>query len=157
MEYHLEWCVLLTKSRPCSSSADKTNITHFLFLHMKLTEGVFVESCIFTLSEQSFKSKVLHNLVLTRLIACSTISSNLAQCVFSCPPAEGWASWGRWSVCSQECGGGVQVRNRVCQPEGNVCNGTVEEGRACNPQACIGKPSCHLVIEFGALSCTWPR
>uniref|UniRef100_A0A7N6AAT8 Adhesion G protein-coupled receptor B1b n=1 Tax=Anabas testudineus TaxID=64144 RepID=A0A7N6AAT8_ANATE len=52
---------------------------------------------------------------------------------------EGWASWGRWSVCSQECGGGVQVRNRVCQPEGNVCNGTVEEGRACNPQACIGK------------------
>ncbi|XP_026203285.1 adhesion G protein-coupled receptor B1-like [Anabas testudineus] len=52
---------------------------------------------------------------------------------------KGWASWGRWSVCSQECGGGVQVRNRVCQPEGNVCNGTVEEGRACNPQACIGK------------------
>uniref|UniRef100_A0A3B5MS61 Adhesion G protein-coupled receptor B1b n=1 Tax=Xiphophorus couchianus TaxID=32473 RepID=A0A3B5MS61_9TELE len=47
--------------------------------------------------------------------------------------------WGRWSVCSQECGGGVQVRSRTCQPEDGVCEGTVEEGRACNPQLCIGK------------------
>uniref|UniRef100_A0A3Q3QH83 Adhesion G protein-coupled receptor B1b n=1 Tax=Monopterus albus TaxID=43700 RepID=A0A3Q3QH83_MONAL len=50
-----------------------------------------------------------------------------------------WAGWGRWSVCSQECGGGVQVRSRTCQPEDSVCEGTAEEGRACNPQACIGK------------------
>uniref|UniRef100_A0A8D3D778 Adhesion G protein-coupled receptor B1b n=1 Tax=Scophthalmus maximus TaxID=52904 RepID=A0A8D3D778_SCOMX len=40
-----------------------------------------------------------------------------------------------------ECGGGVQVRSRTCQPEDVVCEGTVEEGRACNPQACIGKPT----------------
>ncbi|KAF6720631.1 Brain-specific angiogenesis inhibitor 1 [Oryzias melastigma] len=52
---------------------------------------------------------------------------------------KGWGVWGRWSVCSQECGGGVQVRSRSCQPENAVCEGTVEEGRACNPQACIGK------------------
>ncbi|XP_020495891.1 adhesion G protein-coupled receptor B1 isoform X2 [Labrus bergylta] len=52
---------------------------------------------------------------------------------------KGWAGWGRWSVCSQECGGGVQVRSRGCQPEDSVCEGTVEEGRACNPQLCIGK------------------
>ncbi|XP_069032120.1 adhesion G protein-coupled receptor B1-like isoform X2 [Embiotoca jacksoni] len=52
---------------------------------------------------------------------------------------KGWAGWGRWSVCSQECGGGVQVRSRACQPEDDVCEGTVEEGRACNPQSCIGK------------------
>uniref|UniRef100_A0A3Q3WPM2 Uncharacterized protein n=1 Tax=Mola mola TaxID=94237 RepID=A0A3Q3WPM2_MOLML len=51
----------------------------------------------------------------------------------------GWAGWGRWSVCSQECGGGIQVRSRSCQPENVVCEGTVEEGRACNPQPCIGK------------------
>uniref|UniRef100_A0A3Q3GZI4 Adhesion G protein-coupled receptor B1b n=1 Tax=Labrus bergylta TaxID=56723 RepID=A0A3Q3GZI4_9LABR len=56
----------------------------------------------------------------------------------------GWAGWGRWSVCSQECGGGVQVRSRGCQPEDSVCEGTVEEGRACNPQLCIGKPTFHL-------------
>uniref|UniRef100_A0A3Q3QHB9 Adhesion G protein-coupled receptor B1b n=1 Tax=Monopterus albus TaxID=43700 RepID=A0A3Q3QHB9_MONAL len=70
--------------------------------------------------------------------------SSLAQWLFSSLPAEGWAGWGRWSVCSQECGGGVQVRSRTCQPEDSVCEGTAEEGRACNPQACIGKPTYHL-------------
>ncbi|XP_046875286.1 adhesion G protein-coupled receptor B1 [Hypomesus transpacificus] len=52
---------------------------------------------------------------------------------------KGWSSWGRWSECSQECGGGVQVRSRSCQPEDSMCEGVVEEGRACNPQPCIGK------------------
>ncbi|TNM93109.1 hypothetical protein fugu_018511 [Takifugu bimaculatus] len=52
---------------------------------------------------------------------------------------KGWAGWGRWSACSQECSGGVQVRSRSCQPEDGVCEGTVEEGRACNTQACVGK------------------
>uniref|UniRef100_A0A3Q3RJ16 Adhesion G protein-coupled receptor B1-like n=1 Tax=Mastacembelus armatus TaxID=205130 RepID=A0A3Q3RJ16_9TELE len=66
---------------------------------------------------------------------------------------DSWGGWGRWSVCSQECGGGVQVRSRTCQPEDNICEGTVEEGRACNPQPCIGKPTYHLVIMVGALSC----
>uniref|UniRef100_A0A3B4G0D2 Brain-specific angiogenesis inhibitor 1-like n=1 Tax=Pundamilia nyererei TaxID=303518 RepID=A0A3B4G0D2_9CICH len=57
---------------------------------------------------------------------------------------DGWSGWGRWSVCSQECGGGVQVRSRACQPDDTACEGTVEEGRACNSQACIGKPSSNL-------------
>uniref|UniRef100_A0A673FS85 Brain-specific angiogenesis inhibitor 1-like n=1 Tax=Sinocyclocheilus rhinocerous TaxID=307959 RepID=A0A673FS85_9TELE len=52
---------------------------------------------------------------------------------------KGWNGWGRWSECSNECGGGVQVRSRVCQPEDGVCEGVVEEGRACNPQPCIGQ------------------
>ncbi|XP_061738126.1 adhesion G protein-coupled receptor B1-like isoform X2 [Nerophis ophidion] len=52
---------------------------------------------------------------------------------------KGWAGWSRWSACSQECGGGVQLRSRTCQPDGAVCEGTVEEGRPCNPQSCIGK------------------
>ncbi|XP_016317633.1 brain-specific angiogenesis inhibitor 1-like [Sinocyclocheilus anshuiensis] len=52
---------------------------------------------------------------------------------------KGWNGWGRWSECSNECGGGVQVRSRACQPEDGVCEGVVEEGRACNPQPCIGQ------------------
>ncbi|XP_061122608.1 adhesion G protein-coupled receptor B1 [Syngnathus typhle] len=51
---------------------------------------------------------------------------------------KGWTGWSRWSVCSQECGGGVQLRSRACQPDDAVCEGTVEEGRACNQRACIG-------------------
>ncbi|KAF5895199.1 brain-specific angiogenesis inhibitor 1-like, partial [Clarias magur] len=52
---------------------------------------------------------------------------------------KGWAGWSRWSECSNECGGGVQVRSRACQPEDGICEGVVEEARACNPQPCIGK------------------
>ncbi|XP_051526701.1 adhesion G protein-coupled receptor B1-like [Myxocyprinus asiaticus] len=52
---------------------------------------------------------------------------------------KGWSGWGRWSECSNECGGGVQVRSRTCQPEDGVCEGVVEEGRSCNPQPCIGQ------------------
>uniref|UniRef100_A0A8C7P4P8 Adhesion G protein-coupled receptor B1b n=1 Tax=Oncorhynchus mykiss TaxID=8022 RepID=A0A8C7P4P8_ONCMY len=54
----------------------------------------------------------------------------------------GWNGWGRWSECSMECGGGVQVRSRACHPEDSVCEGVVEEGRACNPQPCIGESTC---------------
>ncbi|XP_062844144.1 adhesion G protein-coupled receptor B1-like [Trichomycterus rosablanca] len=52
---------------------------------------------------------------------------------------KGWSGWGRWSECSNECGGGAQVRSRACQPEDSVCEGVVEEAKACNPQPCIGK------------------
>lgn len=57
----------------------------------------------------------------------------------SCLIAEGWSGWTRWSECSNECGGGVQVRSRACQPEDGICEGVVEEAKACNPQPCIGE------------------
>ncbi|XP_015458723.3 adhesion G protein-coupled receptor B1 [Astyanax mexicanus] len=52
---------------------------------------------------------------------------------------KGWAGWTHWSECSNECGGGIQVRSRACQPKDGICEGVVEEARACNPQPCIGK------------------
>uniref|UniRef100_A0A8C7VD96 Adhesion G protein-coupled receptor B1b n=1 Tax=Oncorhynchus mykiss TaxID=8022 RepID=A0A8C7VD96_ONCMY len=65
-----------------------------------------------------------------------------AMCLMFFSSAEGWNGWGRWSECSMECGGGVQVRSRACHPEDSVCEGVVEEGRACNPQPCIGESTC---------------
>uniref|UniRef100_A0A673KMJ6 Brain-specific angiogenesis inhibitor 1-like n=1 Tax=Sinocyclocheilus rhinocerous TaxID=307959 RepID=A0A673KMJ6_9TELE len=67
---------------------------------------------------------------------------------------QGWNGWGRWSECSNECGGGVQVRSRTCQPEDGVCEGVVEEGRACNPQPCIGT-SDHTYNAYFHLSGSW--
>lgn len=42
------------------------------------------------------------------------------------------------------------MRSRGCQPEDGVCEGTVEEGRACNPQPCIGKAHLSFSHLFGS-------
>ncbi|XP_015420195.1 PREDICTED: semaphorin-5B [Myotis davidii] len=39
-----------------------------------------------------------------------------------CPVPIFWASWGSWSKCSSNCGGGVQSRRRACE-NGNSCPG----------------------------------
>ncbi|XP_028830902.1 adhesion G protein-coupled receptor B1 isoform X3 [Denticeps clupeoides] len=54
----------------------------------------------------------------------------------------GWSTWGQWTECSSECGGGVQTRTRTClssNKEAQQCEGVVDEGRLCNAQPCTGK------------------
>ncbi|OWK05971.1 hypothetical protein Celaphus_00012696, partial [Cervus elaphus hippelaphus] len=52
-----------------------------------------------------------------------------------CPVPIFWASWGSWSKCSSNCGGGVQSRRRTCE-NGNSCPGCGVEFKTCNPEAC---------------------
>nr|XP_021490329.1 semaphorin-5B [Meriones unguiculatus] len=52
-----------------------------------------------------------------------------------CPVPIFWASWGSWSKCSSNCGGGVQSRRRSCE-NGNTCRGCGVEFKTCNPEAC---------------------
>jgi hypothetical protein len=56
-----------------------------------------------------------------------------------CPVDCKLASWGGWSKCSAECGGGVQQRLRLVirmqQFDGQAC-GELSETRACNAEAC---------------------
>lgn len=77
--------------------------------------------------------------VIDKLLHNDLFISFLKGKIMSCLIAEGWAGWTRWSECSNECGGGVQVRSRACQPEDGICAGVVEEAKACNPQPCIGE------------------
>ncbi|XP_041940594.1 semaphorin-5B isoform X4 [Alosa sapidissima] len=53
----------------------------------------------------------------------------------TCPQPVFWSSWGSWTKCSAECGGGVQSRVRTCE-NGNSCPGCALEYKACNLDAC---------------------
>ena len=55
----------------------------------------------------------------------------------------GWSDYGEWSACSEECGGGEQTRERVCNNPapaygGAECQGTSSETQSCNQQPCPG-------------------
>nr|XP_023682681.1 semaphorin-5B isoform X1 [Paramormyrops kingsleyae] len=53
----------------------------------------------------------------------------------SCPLPVLWSSWGSWTKCSTECGGGVHSRVRNCE-NGNGCPGCALEYKICNLEAC---------------------
>ncbi|MEE6511646.1 hypothetical protein FKM82_018307, partial [Ascaphus truei] len=52
-----------------------------------------------------------------------------------CPVPIFWSSWGSWSKCSADCGGGTHSRQRSCE-NGISCPGCAAEFRTCNPEAC---------------------
>ncbi|XP_043852455.1 semaphorin-5B isoform X2 [Dromiciops gliroides] len=52
-----------------------------------------------------------------------------------CPVPIFWATWGSWSKCSSNCGGGVHSRHRTCE-NGNSCPGCSVEYKTCNPESC---------------------
>lgn len=52
-----------------------------------------------------------------------------------------WGDWLNWSVCSTNCGGGTQKRQRTCDNpppylDGSYCSGLSLESRSCNNMCC---------------------
>lgn len=50
-----------------------------------------------------------------------------------------WGEWSEFSICSEPCDGGVQVRSRVCLGGGDIvaaCIGDDKELKICNLQEC---------------------
>ncbi|XP_028663911.2 semaphorin-5B isoform X1 [Erpetoichthys calabaricus] len=52
-----------------------------------------------------------------------------------CPLPIFWSTWGSWTKCSTECGGGIHSRVRSCE-NGNSCPGCPVEYKACNLESC---------------------
>ena len=57
-------------------------------------------------------------------------------------PVDGsWSDWSDWNKCTQTCGGGTQLRVRLCnEPEprhgGRDCGPDFSESRGCNTDPC---------------------
>ena len=48
----------------------------------------------------------------------------------------GWDSWSSWSICTERCSGGVQLRSRVCRHQSLGCHGNRTELRSCARENC---------------------
>ncbi|XP_043238645.1 semaphorin-5B-like [Amphibalanus amphitrite] len=75
-----------------------------------------------------------------------------------CSPANsvslGWGEWSAWSECSVPCGGGVQVRSRVCEGDAALCrSGPHRMERECNAHSCEGEWSCWSEWSQCSVSC----
>ena len=55
-----------------------------------------------------------------------------------------WLEWGRWSECSEKCGGGEKIRSRKChydtrygvEGQGAPCKGAQSDTIECNKDPC---------------------
>jgi len=54
-----------------------------------------------------------------------------------------WSSWGQWSACSLNCGGGIQTQYRTCVS--GPCVGANSRTQTCNNHACSGSAECEFV------------
>ncbi|XP_008064182.1 SCO-spondin [Carlito syrichta] len=78
-----------------------------------------------------------------------TCVAGILQCqeVPSCPGPGVWGSWGSWEDCSVSCGGGEQLRSRLCARP--PCPGPTRQSRQCSTQVCreAGCPAGRLYRE----------
>ncbi|XP_023687830.1 adhesion G protein-coupled receptor B2 isoform X4 [Paramormyrops kingsleyae] len=90
---------------------------------------------------------------------CKGAHSETHECINpECGSDGKWGPWNQWSVCSKTCDSGWQRRYRMCQGtgvQGYPCDGSGEEGRACNDRKC---PAPHEICKDEYLvSMTWRR
>ncbi|MEE6496324.1 hypothetical protein FKM82_002300 [Ascaphus truei] len=78
--------------------------------------------------------------------ACTGADTELQRCSTNMCPVDGnWGPWQDWSMCSVSCGGGEQIRTRLCSHPvqsyaGRPCPGDSTQLLRCNVKACPGGP-----------------
>ncbi|XP_021379491.1 cartilage intermediate layer protein 1-like isoform X2 [Mizuhopecten yessoensis] len=69
--------------------------------------------------------------------------------VATCPVYGVWTTWLGWAVCDVTCGGGTQLRTRVCQKSSSSyldCVGNSSQSQTCNTWSC---PDCSQTCSTG--------
>ncbi|XP_018408468.1 PREDICTED: hemicentin-1 [Nanorana parkeri] len=75
---------------------------------------------------------------------CAGKDTEIHKCNIEMCPADGnWGPWEAWSKCSLSCGGGQQIRTRICKHSvrsnnGRTCPGDSTQMLRCNVQGCQG-------------------
>nr|XP_022331942.1 thrombospondin-2-like [Crassostrea virginica] len=69
---------------------------------------------------------------------CSGACTQTAASVTLTYPGS-WSHWGQFSSCDKSCGGGIQIRRRVCGA--GTCRGDSLESASCNNHQCPVKSS----------------
>jgi len=96
---------------------------------------------------------------------CAGDAMDTQQCnTDPCPVDGGWSSFGEWSECSNDCGGGQEVRERTCTNPtpangGAGCEGESGESRECYETSGCGQNGmqiCFLESE-GSSQCQGAR
>ncbi|XP_060084674.1 cartilage intermediate layer protein 1-like isoform X2 [Ylistrum balloti] len=99
----------------------------------------------------------------TRYRTCFRTSANDPVCqgeyvqtttcsVTTCPVYGVWTTWSGWCECDVTCGGGTQLRTRVCQKSSSSdlnCVGTSTQSQTCSTWNC---PDCSQTCPIGALN-----
>ncbi|XP_075038771.1 hemicentin-1 [Mixophyes fleayi] len=73
---------------------------------------------------------------------CTGTDTDIHKCNTDMCPVDGnWGSWEAWSKCSASCGGGQQIRTRLCKHpvqsnNGRTCPGDSTQLLRCHIQAC---------------------
>ncbi|XP_029032306.1 coadhesin-like [Osmia bicornis bicornis] len=88
-------------------------------------------------------------------LMCNNSAFEVKSCMgLNCQthPAGTWINWSGWSVCSVECGNGIQVRKRSCSEiqniQGSSCKGSTEEIKGCSINKCSSKKIILHEIKF---------
>ena len=73
-----------------------------------------------------------------------------------CPVDGGWSEWSSYGRCSRTCGGGRQIRTRLCnnpQPKnnGSTCSGYNSQSRECNAAGCPTPSKYSIKYELHSL------
>ena len=81
-----------------------------------------------------------------RLLACENKELRLTSDF-----ADTWSPWLPWSLCSENCGGGLRTRTRFCSSGSDQdCVGMPTDTEDCNQQQCNGKLRNVLILQSKA-------